>query len=189
MSDEFGNWNELAKLWLARTQPVSPQEVERHARRQHLQMTALAAAEAASLALVFIAAVWIAMHTAFVAMTSITVVFFSVCGYLEHRMRREPPPDGGADLLTSLAASIAREEWNLAQLRIGRAVTFLTLGSIALLDSDHLRYLDQTPAQRLWALFAITSLVLTVLGWNLLLTRRAGKRKARHEDFARRLRS
>jgi hypothetical protein len=187
MSDEFGNWNALTKLWLARSQPVAQQEVERHAWRQHRNMVALAAAEAAGLVLAFIAAVWIAMHTAFVAMSAISVVFFGVCGYLQHRMRREAPPDGGHDLLTSLSAGVAREEWNLAQLGVGRAVTLVTLGAIAMLDSDHLRYFEQTPAARLWTLLAITSLVLMVLAWNLVLTRLARRRKARLEDFARRL--
>jgi hypothetical protein len=39
----------------------------------------------------------------------------------------------------------------------------------------------------LWALLAITSLVPMVLAWNLVLTRLARRRKARLEDFARRL--
>jgi hypothetical protein len=102
-------------------------------------------------------------------------------------MRREPPPDGGHDLLTTLSAGVAREEWNLAQLGVGRAVTLVTLGAIALLDSDHLRFFEHTPPARLWSLLAITSLVLMVLAWNLVLTRLARRRKARLEDFARRL--
>jgi hypothetical protein len=145
MSDEFGNWNALTKLWLERPQPVAQQDVERHAWRQHRNMIALAAAEGTGLVLAFIAAVWIAMHTAFISMASITVVFFGVCGYLQHRMRREPPPDGGHDLLTPWAAGGEGEEWNLAQLGVCRAVTLVPLGAIALLDSDHLRFFEHTP--------------------------------------------
>jgi hypothetical protein len=188
MSDEFGNWNDLAALWLTQRQPVSSAEVERHARRQHLHMLALASAEAATLALAFVAAVWIAVHTAFVAMSAISIVSFGVCGYLQHRMRREPPPAGGDDLLASLAMSIEREQWILAQLGVGRAVTLVTLAALALLDSDHVRYVASTPVGRLWALLAITSFVLAILGWNLWLTGRAKRRRARLADFARRLR-
>ncbi len=188
MSDEFGNWNDLAKLWLTQREPVSSADIEGYARRQHLHMLALAWAEAGALALAFVAAVWIAVHTDFVAMSAISIVFFGVCGYLQHRMRREPPPAGSEDLMTSLAVSIEREEWVLAQLGVGRAVTLLTLVALTLLDSDHVRYLESTPAERLWALFAITSVVLAVLAWNLWLAGCSKRKRAQLTDFARRLR-
>jgi hypothetical protein len=187
MSDEFGKWNELTRLWLAQPRAVMPQAVERLALRQERNLRALATAEGCGLALAFIAAVWIAVNTAFVAMSAISVVFFGVCAYLQHRMRREPPPDGGVDLLTSLAAGIAREEWNLAQLGVGRGVTFVTLAAIALLDADHLRNFQQTPPQNLGALLLISTLILGVLAWNLVLTGAARRRRAQLQDFARRL--
>lgn len=189
MSSEFANWSDLARLWHTHTEAVSTSEVEHHAQRQRRQMMLLAGAELACMSLSFIAAVWIAVQTAMVAMTTITVVFFALCGFLQHRMRREPPASGGHDLLSSLEHSIAREEWNLAQLGIGRAITFLTLFGIVMVAADHLRHVESTPAARLWALLAVTLIVLLILGLNLVLTRAARVRKTRMENFARRLSS
>jgi hypothetical protein len=187
MSDEFGNWNELSRLWHAATPPVAPEEVERHARRQRRETTALAVAEAVAMALAFIAAMWIAMQTAYVAMSAISMVFFGVSGYLHHRLRNEPEPNGSRELLTSLAEGILREEWMLRQLGVGRAVTLLTLASIALVGSDHLRFYASTPAARLWAMLAIALIVLGILAWNLVLTRKAKKRKEQLCSYSRRL--
>jgi len=188
MSDEFSQWNSLARLWLAETAVVSTADVERHVRRQRRALLALAVAEALGFALVFIGAVWISMHTAMVAMSALTMVFFATCGFLQHRMRREPPPSGGYDLLSSLEVSVAREEWNLAQLGIGRAVTFLTFFAIVMVASNHLRFLATTPAERLWSLFGIALIVFGVLIWNVLLTRLVRRRKENLESFASRLR-
>jgi hypothetical protein len=150
-------------------------------------MTLLAAAEAACMSLALVAAVWIAMQTAMVAMTTITMVFFALCAFLQHRLRREPPPSGGHDLLSSLEHSIDREQWNLSQLGIGRAVTFLTLFGIVMIAADHLRHLASTPAARLWSIVGVALIVLMILALNLLLTWRARQRKARMESFAARL--
>jgi hypothetical protein len=176
MSDEFGNWRELAALWHSRMSEVLPEEIEKHARRQHRHMMALAVAEAGGLALAFVAAVWIAMHTAFVAMSAISLVFFAVSGYLHHRMRNEPAPQGNRDVLSSLNEDIAREEWVLRQLGVGRAVSMLTLASMVILGADHLRFFAGTPPERLWAMLTIAVMVLAVLAWNILLTVRARAR-------------
>jgi FtsH-binding integral membrane protein len=187
MSDEFAQWNSLAKLWHAERAAVSAADIEQHARRQRRSLLALAGAEAAGFALVFIGAVWISMHTALIAMTALTIVFFATCGFLQHRMRREPPPSGGYDLLSSLEISIAREEWNLAQLGIGRAVTLLTFFAILMVAANHLRFIGSTPPARLWSLFAIALIVFGVLSWNVFLTQRARARRFRLESFALRL--
>lgn len=187
MSDEFGNWGELARLWHSQMPAVAPEEVERHARRQRRSAQALAAAEAGALLLAFIAAVWIAMHTALVALSAISLVFFGVSGYLHHRMRGEPEPSGDRNLATSLEFGISREEWVLRQLGVGRAVTALTLASVALIGSNHLRFWSITPAPRLWALLAITLIVLGILVWNLLLTRQAKRRRRNLRDYVRKL--
>lgn len=189
MSDEFGQWNNLGRLWHAETAVVSPGVIEGQARRQRQGLLALAVAEACGFALVFIGALWISMHTAMIAMSALTIVFFATCGFLQHRMRREPPPSGGTDLLSSLEISIAREEWNLAQLGIGRAVTFLTFVAIVMMASNHLRFIASTPASRLWSLFAIALIVFGVLMWNVVLTRRARARKLNLESFVLRLTS
>jgi hypothetical protein len=120
---------------------------------------------------------WIAMQTAFVAMTALSVVFFAACGYLQHRLRRDAAAIGADDVLTSLAASIAREDWNLAQLGAGRALTFLTLAAISMLVFDHLRHYASTPPGRIGALLAIAGIVLVILAWNLLLTLRIRRRR------------
>lgn len=189
MSSEFANWSELARLWHSHTEAFSAIDVEEHARRQRRAMWLLAAGEAACMALSFIAAVWIAIHTAMIVMTAITVVFFAMCAFLQHRLRREPPPSGGFDLLSSLEHSIAREAWNLAQLGIGRVVVFLTLAGITMVASNHLLRLDVTPPSRIWALLGVTFIVLAILVLNLVLTRRARVRKLRMESFAARLRT
>jgi hypothetical protein len=187
MSSEFGNWNDLARLWHTHTESVSPSEVERHATRQRRQMLLLAVAEVACMSLSLVAAVWIAVQTAMVILTAITMVFFALCAFLQHRMRREPPPSGGHDLLSSLEHSVEREQWNLSQLGIGRAVIFLTLFGIVMVAADHLAHMVTTPVARLWALLGVTFIVLVILALNLLLTWRARRRKGRMESFAARL--
>lgn len=185
MSDEFAKWGELSRLWHAGNQAVSVADIEATARRQFRQMLILAIAEAGALGLGLIASLWIAMQTALVSMSALNVVFFGLCGFLQHRMRKQPAPSGGADLMTSLAANVEREEWNLAQLGVGRAVTLLTLAAIAMLGFDHLRFYATTPASRLWALLAIATIVLAILAWNLALTRHARQRKARVATYMR----
>jgi FtsH-binding integral membrane protein len=187
MSDEFGNWRDLAKLWHAGTPVFLHAEVERGVQSRRRWMRSLAGAEMAAMVLAFIAAVWIAMHTAFVAMSAISIVFFGACGYLQHRMRSEPEPGGSDDLLTTLEASSVREEWMLRQLGIGRAVTLITLASIGIVASDLLRHFAATPAERLWAMLGITLIVIAILAWNLVLTWRARQRKRRLDDYSRHL--
>jgi len=189
MCDESGNWNDLSKLWNARGGgDISATDVESHARRQRRLMVWLRFAEGGALTLAFIAAMWIAMQTALVAMSALSVVFFGACGYLQYRMRSEPVPAGGDDLLTSLEASIAREEWNLAQLGAGRAVTFLTLAAISMVVFDHLRHYASTPTGRVGALVAIAAIVLVVLAWNLVLSARIRRRKLMLDRLAAQLR-
>jgi hypothetical protein len=117
------------------------------------------------------------------------MVSFGMCVLMHHRMRREPPSAGGVDLLSSLAVSGVREEWNLAQLRIGRAVTFCTLLAIGLLGADHLIHRGTTPPARLWALLGISLLILPIFAWNLVLTYAARRRKAQLDSFASLLRA
>jgi len=189
MSDEFAQWNELSRLWHAQASLISASDVERQSRREHRRMLDLAIAEGVSLLFAFIAANWIAMQTAFVALSAVSMVSFGLCGFLHHRMRREPPSSGGVDLLSSLDVSAAREAWNLAQLRIGRWVSFFTLLAIGLLGADHLLHRATTPAARLWALFGISLIVVAILAWNLVLTRAARRRKSQLDSFALLLRS
>jgi hypothetical protein len=189
MSDEFANWNDLARLWHAQASPISAIDVERHSRRGRRRMLELAIAEGVALLFAFIGANWIAMQTAFVALWAISMVSFGMCGFLHHRMRREPPPSGGVDLLSSLDVSVVREEWNLAQLRIGRVVNFFTLLAIGLLGLDHLIHRATTPPARLWALLGIALIVIAIFAWNLVLTRAARRRKAKLDSFASLLRS
>jgi FtsH-binding integral membrane protein len=189
MSSEFDNWNQLAKLWHAHTTSVPASEVHRSACRQSHHMFLLAAAEAVCMVLAYVAAVWIAVQAAMVSLTAIVSVFVGVCAFLHHRLRREPSPDGGHDLLSSLEHSIAREEWNLSQFAVGRVVTWVTLAGMLMLSSDHLRAYATTPAARLWAMLAIVALLLVTLAVNIALTRKARTRKRHMEDMARRMRA
>jgi membrane protein implicated in regulation of membrane protease activity len=184
MTDESEDWNELAKLWHAEAAGVSVDDVEQLARRQRRQMWWLAVAEGGALLLAFVVALGIAIQTAFVVLPALSMVFFGICGYLQHRMRREPPPSGGEDLLTSLDTRIARETWNLAQLAVGRAVTFVTLFGIVMLASGHLRHYATTPPARMSAILAIASIVLAILAWNLWFTQVSRRRKQRLDGYA-----
>ena len=58
-----------------------------------------------------------------------------------------------------------------------------------MLGANHLRFFTTTPAERLWAMLAITLIVLAILVWNLVLTRQARRRKARLVDYTRHLRA
>lgn len=187
MCDESGNWNDLSKLWNGGDGGLASHDVEQRARRQRRLMLWLCWAEGVALTLAFVAAMWIAMQTAYVAMTALSIVFFGTCGYLQYRMRREPLPPGGEDLLTSLGASVQREDWNLAQLGAGRAVTLLTLAAISMVVFDHLRHYTSTPPGRLGALLAIAGIVLEILGWNVVLTVRARGRKRLLESISQQL--
>jgi hypothetical protein len=68
-------------------------------------------------------------------------------------------------------------------------IIFLTFFAIVMVASNHLRFLDSTPASRLWSLAAIALIVFGVLMWNVFLTRRARSRMLRLESFASRLRA
>ena len=124
-----------------------------------------------------------------VSLTAIVAVFVGVCAFLHHRLRREPPPDGGNDLLSSLENAIAREEWNITQFAIGRAISLVTLAGMLMLCSDHLRAYATTPAVRLWAMLAIVVVVVLTLAANFGLARRARARKRQSEAMARRVRT
>lgn len=184
MCDEHGNWDDFSRLWHRGGADVSAADVERHDRRQRRLVTYLRWAEGGGLLLAFAAAMWIAMQTAFVAMSAISVVFFGTCAYLQHRMRAEPQPPVADDLLNALAANVAREDWNLAQLGVGRAVTFVTLAAIAMVVLDHLRHYSTTPAGRLGALLAIAGIVVAILAWNLILTARIRRRRRLLHEIA-----
>jgi cation transporter-like permease len=183
MSDEFGNWNELARLWHTHSQTTSALHLEKHERRRRRQMRAVAAAEAVSMVLSFIASVWIAMQTAMIALTAISVVFFALCGFLQHRLRLEPDSVGGFDLLSSLQHGVMREMWILRQLAIGRVISALTLFAIAIMTADHVLH-PGTPLSRLMALFSVLIIVAGVLIWNLWLTAKARSRLQRLDMFA-----
>jgi hypothetical protein len=188
MADEPESWNELAKVWRADAAAVSVGDVERLARRQRRQMRWLAIAEGGALLLAFITAMWIALQTAYMVLSALCMVFFGICGYLQLRMRRESPPTGGEDLLRSLDTSIAREKWNLAQLGVGRAVTFVTLFGIVMVASDHLRHFVSRPPAPMSALLAIAAIVLAILAWNLWLTQGTRRRKQWLDGYAARMR-
>jgi hypothetical protein len=151
-------------------------------------MRAVAAAELVGMALSFFSALWIAMQTTMVTLTAISVVFFALSAFLHHRMRREPANAGGHDLLSSLEHDMAREDWNLAQLRVGRVITVLTLFAIGIMTADHLRHLATTPPERVWALVAVALVVVLLLVTNIWLARQAKARRSRMQAYSEQLR-
>lgn len=189
MVDENPDWNDLAAMWRAEGAGIPIEEIESHARRERMQMSALAFAEAMGLAAACLAALWLVLQANYVVLSAIVLAMNVVTAFVAWRLRRDPEPAGGADLLSALATNVAREEWNVTQLRIGRGVNFLTLFAVLMALSTRLRYFATTPTATFATLFAVGAIVLAVLAWNLLLTRRARERQRRLESYATRLRA
>jgi hypothetical protein len=68
-------------------------------------------------------------------------------------------------------------------------VNFLTLFAVLMALSARLRYFATTPGSTFVILFAVGAILLAVLAWNVLLTRRARVRQRRLEGYAARLRA
>jgi hypothetical protein len=176
-------WSDLAKVWHAEAAAISADEIEDFLRRERVRLRGARIAELAGLGLGLGIALWMAMTTTVVYFAGLFGLFCAVTLWLTARYPGLPPARGGEDLLTSLEASIGYEDWLLSQLRIGRAFAYLPLFASVYLASDQLRHFANTDPRSLVANALCVLVMLVVLGWNLLLTRRARRRKARLEGF------
>ena len=187
MSGETANgWNELSKLWQAESAAISIDELESHMRRERAGMRALAVIELAGLGLGVVVGTWLAKATPYTWMAYVFILECIALAWIAWR-RQDPAVPGGDDLLTSLKASIAREEWIAARLRFGRALSFVVLFAVLMVASDLLRVYAATGAASLWALVACGAWVCAVIAWNLGLVHRSRRRRQRLESFAEKL--
>jgi uncharacterized integral membrane protein len=181
------DWSDLAKLWQADGAAVSIDDIERHMRRERAQMLGVLIAEIGGLAVGTGAAVWLFFFTRFTWLGLVTAVFGGISAFVAMRMRREREPSGATDLLQSLKESIAREDWIEEQLRFGRALSFVALFAVIIATSVHLQHFHAISSLGLTAAIVSSAYVTGVLVWNLVLTRRARRRRARLEYVNERL--
>jgi hypothetical protein len=173
------DWNDLAKMWQADAAGVSLQEIDRHLRREKRHLWLVTAAELAGLAAGVAAAACVLFFTPHTVMGVVIILFGGTCALITLRMRRAGPPPGSVDVLQSLKDSIAREDWLADQLRLGRALSFVALFAIVLATSLQLFRLQAFSATGLGAAGIGCAVVLAALAWNLVLTLRTRRRRAR----------
>lgn len=172
------DWNDLSKMWQADAAAVSIEDIDEHLRRQRHQMRVVTAVELAGVGLGVFAAAWLAFFTPFRWMGAVVAAFAIASTFVMVRMRREPAPSGAVDAMQSLKDSIDREDWITEQLSFGRALSFVALFSIVVTASRLLQF-HAIPTAGLAAAIAGSVYVTSVLVWNLVLTRRARRRRAR----------
>ncbi|MEO8017659.1 MAG: hypothetical protein ABI769_07585 [Pseudomonadota bacterium] len=181
------DWSDLASLWQAEGAAVSIDDIEQHLRRERLQMFGVLIAEIAGLCVGTAAAAWLYFFTPFIGLGLVIAVFGGVSAFVTVRMRREPAPAGARDLLHSLKESIAREDWIDEQLRLGRALSFVALFAVVMATSMQLLHFHAISSFGLVGAIVSSVYVAGVLAWNLVLTRRAKRRRARLEYISERL--
>jgi FtsH-binding integral membrane protein len=173
------DWEDLAKMWQADAAGVSLQEIDDHLRRERRHMWGVTAAELAGLGAGMVAAACVLFFTPHIVMGVVIMLFGGTSALLTWRMRRQSPPPGSVDVLQSLKDSIGREDWIAGQLRLGRALSFVALFAIVLATSLQLVRLKAFSSTGLIAAGIGCAVVLAALVWNLVLTLRTRRRRAR----------
>lgn len=172
------DWQDLATLWQADAAGVSLQEVDEHLRREKRQIAGVAVAEFAGLGAGLVAAVLvIALSHRWLG--AVMIVFGGASAWLALRLRRAARTQGSGDLLQSLKESIDREDWIAEQLRLGRVLSFVALFAIVQATSAQLFRLKAFSAPLLTAAGIGCVAVMGALAWNLWLTSRSKRRRAR----------
>ena len=171
-------WNDLAKMWQADAARVSPEDIDAHLQREKRHMAGVILAELAGLGAGLVAAVCVMtfMHH---WLGVIIILFGGSSAWLAVRLRRLGTPPGSRDLLQSLKDSIDREDWIAEQLRFGRVLSFVALFAIVMATSVQLFRLQAFTVTGLAAAGVGCTVVLGALGWNLLLSVRSRRRRAR----------
>ena len=149
-------------------------------------MRALAGVELAGLGLGIVVGIWMSIASPFIWVSGVFIAFCLVMGWVALR-RNHVEPLGGEDLLTSLRIAVAREDWVAAELRFGRALSFVVLFVIVYMASHQMHNFASTSAGSWLALAAAASWICCVLAWNVLLVRRSARRRQRLESYATRL--
>jgi hypothetical protein len=183
------DWNDLSKMWQADAAAVSMDEIDEHLRRQRRQLRVVTAIELAGVSLGVFAAGWLAFFTPFRWMGLVVGLFAIASAAMVIRMRREPAPAGAVDALQSLKESIANEDWIAEQLRFGRALSFVALFAFVMVTSSQLLRFRAFSTIGLMAVSAGAAYVVGVIAWNLVLTRRTHRRRARLEYIKERLKA
>jgi MFS family permease len=183
------DWTDLSKMWQADAAAVSMDEIDEHLRRQRRQLRVVTAVELAGVSLGVFAAGWLAFFTPYRWMGLVVGLFAIASASLVVRLRRESSPAGAVDALQSLKESIGREDWIAEQLRFGRALSFVALFSFVMVTSSHLLRFHAMPTIGLLAVTAGAVYVVGVIAWNLVLTRRTRRRRARLEYIEKRLKA
>jgi hypothetical protein len=182
------DWSDLAKLWQADGAAVSMDDIEHHMRREQVQMFGVLAAEVLGLVAGTSAAAWLVFFTPSLWLGLITAVFGGVSAFVAIRLRhRQPTPSGAVDFLQSLKESIVREDWIEEQLRFGRALSFVALFAVIIATSTQLQRFHAISVLGLGAATVSCVYVIGVVVWNLVLTRRSRRRRARLQYFNDRL--
>jgi hypothetical protein len=181
------DWNDLAHLWRAEGAAISIDDIERHVSRERRQMLGVLIAEIAGLFVGTCAAGWLYFFTPFKWLALVIALFGGASAVVAVRMRRDPAPAGARDLLHSLKDSIAREDWIDGQLRLGRALSFVALFAVVMATSMQLLRFHTISLFGLASATVSCLYVTGVLTWNLLLTRRAQRRRARLQYVSDRL--
>ena len=84
---------------------------------------------------------------------------------------------------------MAREDWIDEQLRFGRALSFVALFAVVIATSMQLQHFHAISVLGLGAATVSCVYVTGVVVWNLVLTRRARRRRARLQYFNDRLKT
>lgn len=182
------DWQDLSTLWQADAAAVRVEEIDAYLTRERRQLRLAAAGELAGLGIGIFAAVWIALFLPYPVLGFALASFAIASAYMARRLRRAPAPQGSATLARSLKDSIAREDWITAQLRFGRALSFVALFALVFAAAAQLRFVRPLDAAALSAEAAGAAFVLGALMWNAVLTRRARVRRERLQYFEERLR-
>jgi hypothetical protein len=172
------DWSDLARIWQADAVRVAMQDIEAHLRRQRRHLLAVAAAEWGALAIGALAACWLLFGTPMRVLGLIVGVFTMGSAWLSIRMK-QPPPQTGADLLQSLKDFVAREDWLIGQLRIGRGISLMALAAIVVATSMQLLRAQAFLPAMLSAAAVGCGIAVVALSWNYVLYRRSRARRER----------
>jgi hypothetical protein len=175
------DWQDLSTLWQADAAAVQIEEIDAYLASERRQLRLAAVGELTGLAIGIAASAWVAFFTPYRGVGIALALFAVGSAFMARRLRRTPAPTGSAALARSLKDSIEREDWITAQLRFGRALSFVALFALVFATAAQLRFVRPLELGGVWAATAGTVFVLAVLAWNLVLTRRARVRRERLE--------
>lgn len=182
------DWNDLAKMWQADAARVSLADIDAHLRREKRQMAGVAAAELAALGAGIVAALCVVFLSHF-WLGVIIMIFGGASAWISMRLRRSASSPASLDLMQSLKDSIDREDWIAEQLRFGRVLSFVAMFAIVQAVSVQLFRLKAFSTTGLIAAGIGCLVVSGALAWNLWLTARSRRRRARLRYLEERLRS